>query len=80
MVQAALLLTWHSDCPDDDVSANAHYWVGVAARIATGLGMHRNTVSSRFVPRDRRTWRRLWYILVQFDVMVSLSHGRPQAM
>ncbi|PYI20019.1 acetamidase regulatory protein [Aspergillus violaceofuscus CBS 115571] len=80
MIQAALLLTWHSDSPDDDVSANAHYWVGVAARIATGLGMHRNPVSSRFVPRDRRMWRRLWHILVQFDVMVSLSYGRPQAI
>ncbi|KAL5339320.1 fungal-specific transcription factor domain-containing protein [Aspergillus crustosus] len=80
LVQAALLLTWHSDVSDDDVSANAHYWIGIAARIATGLGMHRNPVWSRFVPRDRRMWRRLWYILVQFDVMVSLSYGRPQAI
>ncbi|KAL4950477.1 Acetamidase regulatory protein [Aspergillus filifer] len=80
LVQAALLLTWHSDVADDDVSANAHYWIGIAARIATGLGMHRNPVCSRFVPRDRRMWRRLWYILVQFDVMVSLSYGRPQAI
>ncbi|KAL4871610.1 hypothetical protein BDV12DRAFT_164063 [Aspergillus spectabilis] len=80
LVQAALLLTWHSDVSDDDVSANAHYWIGIAARIATGLGMHRNPVCSRFVPRDRRMWRRLWYILVQFDVMVSLSYGRPQAI
>lgn len=80
LVQAALLLTWFSDGTDDDVSANAYYWVGVAARIATGIGLHRNTVSSKFVPRDRRLWRRLWYILVQFDVMVSLSYGRPQAM
>ncbi|PWY82954.1 acetamidase regulatory protein [Aspergillus heteromorphus CBS 117.55] len=80
LVQAALLMTWHSDSADDDVAANAHYWVGVAARIATGLGMHRNPVSSRFVPRDRRMWRRLWHILVQFDVMVSLSYGRPQAI
>ncbi|KAI9375701.1 fungal-specific transcription factor domain-containing protein [Aspergillus egyptiacus] len=80
LVQAALLLTWHSDVADDDVSANAHYWIGVAARIATGLGMHRNPVCRSFVPRDRRMWRRLWYILVQFDVMVSLSYGRPQAI
>ncbi|KAL4911287.1 Acetamidase regulatory protein [Aspergillus multicolor] len=80
LVQAALLLTWHSDVADDDVSANAHYWIGIAARIATGLGMHRNPIGSRFVPRDRRMWRRLWYILVQFDVMVSLSYGRPQAI
>ncbi|KAI9931807.1 hypothetical protein ASPWEDRAFT_25337 [Aspergillus wentii DTO 134E9] len=80
LVQAALLLTWHSDSADDDVAANAHYWVGVAARIATGIGMHRNPVSSKFVPEDRHMWRRLWYILLQFDVMVSLSYGRPHAI
>ena len=80
MVQAALLMTWHSENADDDVSSNAYYWVGVAARIATGLGMHRNPVSSRFLPRDRHMWRRLWFILVQFDVLVSLSYGRPQAI
>ncbi|EFQ99901.1 acetamidase regulatory protein [Nannizzia gypsea CBS 118893] len=80
MVQAALLLTWYSDPVDDDVAANAHYWVGVAARIATGLGMHRNSGSSIFVPHDKRMWRRAWWILVQFDVMVSLQYGRPQAI
>jgi transcriptional regulatory protein AMDR len=35
MVQAALLLTWYSDGAED-VAANAWYWVGTAARIATG--------------------------------------------
>ena len=80
LVQAALLLTWHSDSADDDVAADAHFWVGAAARIATGLGMHRNPVSSSFVTRDRRMWRRVWFILVQFDVLISLSYGRPQAM
>ncbi|GAD92727.1 acetamidase regulatory protein [Paecilomyces variotii No. 5] len=80
LVQVALLLTWHTDSTDDDVSANAYYWVGVAARLATGIGMHRNPVSGSFTVRDRRMWRRVWWILVQFDVMVSLSYGRPQAI
>ncbi|KAJ5477419.1 Acetamidase regulatory protein [Penicillium diatomitis] len=80
LVQVALLLTWHSDRADDDVAGDAHFWVGVAARIATGLGMHRNPVSSSFVTRDRRMWRRLWFIIVQYDVLVSLSYGRPQAI
>ncbi|KAH8700440.1 putative C6 transcription factor [Talaromyces proteolyticus] len=80
LVQAALLLTWHSDTVDDDVAANAHYWVGVAARIATGLGMHRDPVSNTFAAGDRRMWRRVWWILVQFDVLISLSYGRPQAI
>ncbi|KAK2773146.1 hypothetical protein FQN52_001845 [Onygenales sp. PD_12] len=80
LVQAALLLTWYSDRVDDDVAANSHFWVGVAARIATGLGMHRNAGSSRMLPLDKRMWRRVWWILVQFDVMVSLLYGRPQAV
>jgi transcriptional regulatory protein AMDR len=79
VVQAALLLTWHSDGAED-IGANAWYWVGIAARIATGLGMHRDAGSSTLVNHDLRTWRRTWWILVQFDVMVALSHGRPQAM
>lgn len=80
LVQVALLLTWHSDAIDDDVAANAHYWVGVAARIATGLGMHRDPASNTFADSDRRMWRRVWWILVQYDVLISLSYGRPQAM
>ncbi|KAI1974874.1 hypothetical protein LOZ53_002419 [Ophidiomyces ophidiicola] len=80
LVQAALLLTWYSDPVDDDVAANAHFWVGVAARIATGLGMHRNARPSMLVPHDMRMWRRAWWILVQFDVLVSLQYGRPQAI
>jgi transcriptional regulatory protein AMDR len=80
LVQAALLLTWYSDPVDDDVASNAHFWVGIAARIATGLGMHRNAGSSTLVPQDKRMWRRTWWILVQFDVMISLQYGRPQAM
>jgi transcriptional regulatory protein AMDR len=80
LVQAALLLTWYSDPVDDDVASNAHFWVGIAARIATGLGMHRNAGSSTLVPQDKRMWRRTWWILVQFDVAISLQYGRPQAM
>lgn len=79
VMQAALLLTWHSD-GEDDIWANAWFWVGVAARIALGLGMHRDVQASTLIPQDKRIWRRTWWVLVQFDVMVSLSYGRPNAM
>ncbi|KPI42688.1 Acetamidase regulatory protein [Cyphellophora attinorum] len=45
LVQAALLFTWHFES-SDDVSSNAYYWVGIACRIAFGLGMHRDLSSS----------------------------------
>jgi transcriptional regulatory protein AMDR len=78
VVQAALLLTWHSD-GEEDIGANAWFWVGIAARTALGLGMHRDIGSSTFIPLEKRIWRRTWWILVQFDVVISLSYGRPQA-
>jgi transcriptional regulatory protein AMDR len=79
VVQAALLLTWHSDGAED-ITANCWHYVGMAARAATGLGMHCDVKPSRLVPHDKRTWRRVWWILVQFDVLTSLSYGRPQSM
>ncbi|KAM0815455.1 putative Acetamidase regulatory protein [Seiridium cardinale] len=79
VVQAALLLTWHSEGVED-VGANSYHWVSVAVRTAFGLGMHRDCGPSTLVPQDRRIWKRLWWILVQFDVLVTLSYGRPQAI
>ncbi|KAK3072730.1 hypothetical protein LTS18_014576, partial [Coniosporium uncinatum] len=79
IVQAALLLTWHSD-GQEDVAANAWYWVGVAARVATGLGMHRDAEPSTLIPHNKSMWRRVWWLLVQCDVLISMQYGRPQAM
>ncbi len=79
LVQAALLLTWHADGPED-VAANAWHWVGVAARTATGLGMHRDAEGSTLVPHNKRMWRRVWWLLFQCDVLVALQYGRPPAL
>ncbi|KAJ9130832.1 Acetamidase regulatory protein [Pleurostoma richardsiae] len=79
IVQAALLLTWHADGPED-VAANAWFWVGVAARNATGLGMHRDADASTLVSHNKRMWRRVWWLLFQCDVLVSLQYGRPQSI
>lgn len=79
VVQAALLLTWHSDGPED-VAANAWFWIGVAARTALGLGMHRDAEPSTLVSHNKSMWRRVWWLLFQLDVLLSLQYGRPQAM
>ena len=78
-VQAAILLTWMSDGADD-VNANSWYWVGMATRAAIGLGMHRDVMPSNMPVADKRLWRRIWWVLMQFDCLVSLIHGRPQTM
>lgn len=79
IVQAALLLTWHADGPED-VIANAWYWLGIAVRTATGMGMHRDAENSTLVPHVKRMWRRVWWLLFQCDTLVSLQYGRPQSI
>ncbi|KAK6078440.1 fungal specific transcription factor domain-containing protein [Seiridium cupressi] len=79
IVQAALLLTWHADGPED-VIANAWYWLGIAVRTATGMGMHRDAEKSTLVPHVKRMWRRVWWLLFQCDTLVSLQYGRPQSI
>ncbi|EXJ84241.1 hypothetical protein A1O3_04908 [Capronia epimyces CBS 606.96] len=79
VVQAALLLTWFSD-GGDDICANAWWWIGVAARTAIGLGMHREVGHSMMPDTDKRIWRMIWWCLVQFDCLVSLFYGRPQSI
>ncbi|TQN69496.1 Acetamidase regulatory protein, partial [Colletotrichum shisoi] len=78
-LQAALLLTWQCDDLEDVVS-NSWHWVGSAARTAFGMGMHRDVTPSSLNIMDKRLWMRLWWTLYQFDVLVSMAHGRPQAI
>ncbi|KAG7420003.1 Acetamidase regulatory protein [Fusarium oxysporum f. sp. rapae] len=78
-LQVALLLTWQCDNLEDIVD-NSWHWIGIGARTAFGMGMHRDARSSTLNTIDKRQWVRLWWCLFQFDVMVSASFGRPQAI
>ena len=78
-IQVALLMTWNSDGLED-VVANCWHWIGLAARTALGMGMHRDASQSSMTDGHKRLWVRLWWVLYQFDVMVSTFYGRPQAM
>lgn len=42
--------------------------------------VHRDVTHSKMPERDKRTWRMIWWCLVQFDCLVSLTYGRPQAI
>ncbi|EED17441.1 acetamidase regulatory protein, putative [Talaromyces stipitatus ATCC 10500] len=81
LVQAALLFTWHLQ-NGDTASSNSYFWLGVACRIAFGIGMHRNQLNDppnpgRMPISDRRLWRRVWWTLFQVEIMSALEHGRP---
>ncbi|VUC26943.1 unnamed protein product [Clonostachys rosea] len=78
-VQTALLMTWYSDGMEEIV-ANAWHWIGIATRTALGVGMNRDASASRMLEVHKRTHVRLWWVLFQFDTMVSAAYGRPQAL
>jgi transcriptional regulatory protein AMDR len=79
VVQAALLLTWHTDGVDD-VAANGWHWVQYAASVALGLGMHRDAEPSTLVAHNKRMWRRVFWLLFQCGVALAMQYGRPQAI
>lgn len=81
LVQAALLFTWHLENADS-ASLNSYYWIGVACRIAFGIGIHRDILADPDIPGrmplvDRRLYRRVWWVLFQVELMSALEHGRP---
>ncbi|KAL6857551.1 hypothetical protein ACO1O0_004990 [Amphichorda felina] len=79
MAQAALLFVWHLE-NSDSVCGGSYYWLGIAQRIAFGMGMHRDLshqASSRLPLWERRLNRRIWWTLVQTEVFACLEHGRP---
>jgi len=77
--QVALLLTWYSDGLEEIV-ANAWHWIGIATRTAIGCGMHRDVTESKMLDTAKRIWTRLFWVIFQFDTLVSASYGRPQTM
>ncbi|CRG91234.1 Acetamidase regulatory protein [Talaromyces islandicus] len=79
LIQAALLLAWYTE-NSDTVSSNAYFWTGNATRIAFGMALHRRA-SLRYVPPQRvryyRKYKKIWWMLVYSEVMLSLEYGRP---
>lgn len=79
LVQAALLLTWHSESADT-IAKNAWHWLAQAVRIAYGLGMHRDLSAaspSTMPDADKREYRRCWWPSLQMEAFAALKFGRP---
>ncbi|CEJ60944.1 hypothetical protein PMG11_09498 [Penicillium brasilianum] len=51
--------------------------IGVACRVALGLGLHETTTQSSIRPLEREIRLRTWHGCVIMDMIVSMTFGRP---
>lgn len=76
LIQAALLLGFWFEGPED-VNKNVYFWVGIAIRMAEGIGMHRSVERTSMTLEKKRLWRRIWWCCFVRDRLVSVAQGRP---
>ena len=76
-VIAASLLHWYNPHGPELVSTNTStFWNRIAIGLAMQLGVH--SAQKRFPDEGLR--RRIWWMLVARDCLISAAHGRPQAI
>ncbi|KAL4812966.1 fungal-specific transcription factor domain-containing protein [Aspergillus spinulosporus] len=51
--------------------------VGVACRVALGLGLHESGILATLTPLESDIRRRTWHGCVMMDVTLSMTYGRP---
>lgn len=75
LVQAFTLLSNISQ--KRNKSNSGSMYLGIALRMAIGLGLHRELPLWNIKPFEREVRRRVWWVLVTFDAGASITFGRP---
>jgi transcriptional regulatory protein GAL4 len=52
-------------------------YLGIAVRMAIGLGLHRELPLWNIKPFEREVRRRVWWVVFIFDAGASITFGRP---
>ncbi|OJJ29669.1 hypothetical protein ASPWEDRAFT_121776 [Aspergillus wentii DTO 134E9] len=75
IIQATFLAShWWSGLLDHK---DPWYWLGISAGMAQAVGMHQAKSYGRLQPRDRKLWRRLWWMVYAMDINLSMLLDRP---
>lgn len=75
LVQAFCLLSNISQKRNKPNSGSVY--MGIALRLAIGLGLHRELPFWNISPFDREVRRRTWWVVVSFDSGSTITFGRP---
>ncbi|KAJ9483120.1 hypothetical protein VN97_g10293 [Penicillium thymicola] len=53
------------------------YWLGISVGMAQALGLHQAKSYIRLEEKDRKLWRRLWWMVYAMDIHLSMLLDRP---
>ncbi|KII86663.1 hypothetical protein PLICRDRAFT_163895 [Plicaturopsis crispa FD-325 SS-3] len=75
-------MTWYLVVFSDKKKGIAHAWgmLGLTAKLAQSIGLHRDDVGSKVIPEEVDKRRALFWDLLHLDARLSLSLGRPPSL
>ena len=60
-----------------DMPNSGYNYLGLATRMAMGLGLHKEFPGWKIQPLKMETRRRVWWCLAIFDIGATITYGRP---
>ncbi|CAH0033153.1 unnamed protein product [Clonostachys rhizophaga] len=80
LIIAHLLFSTYTCDSCDDTVQNMWLSLGIAVRIAQGLGLHRDLGAARADRQHRLQWKKTWWTLFLHDTLCAFEWGRPRAI
>ncbi|KAF9267290.1 hypothetical protein L218DRAFT_955169 [Marasmius fiardii PR-910] len=73
---------WYLLVFSDNKRGGGHAWglMGLTAKLAQSIGLHRNGTKSKVIPEEVERRRSLFWELLYLDARLSLSLGRPPSL
>lgn len=72
IIQSALILAWYYK----DTATDQLFWAGMAKQTVVSIGMDHSMEESLLFPHERRVWKRLWWLVLQTNVLLTLQYGK----
>ncbi|KAK5052113.1 hypothetical protein LTR84_002917 [Exophiala bonariae] len=76
LIASSLMHWWNPHGPERVSTNTSSFWCRITVSLAQQMGLHR---SAKVVPNESLR-RRIWWSIVARDCLISVAHGRPQAI
>lgn len=66
LILSSFILTYAMD-------SDYRFWLSNAVRLATQMGLHRNSMVKELDPTSRKLFRRIWWVIYNRDVILAVT-------